>query len=105
MDVDFIESNGTLTTTFAYASGANRLNIVGVDLLDASNNVIASDYHVGYTGTSKESNTYSLWIPQKGKCTLRMLVSKKNDAMTSSGSITLNYTKVDTLHMLSLIHI
>lgn len=101
MDVDFIESNGTLTTTFAYASGANRLNIVGVDLLDASNNVIASDYHVGYTGTSKESNTYSLWIPQKGKCTLRMLVSKKNDAMTSSGSITLNYTKVDTLHMLA----
>ena len=101
MDVNFIEGNGTLNTTFAYSSGSNRLNIVGLDLLDESNNVVASDYHTGYTGNVKENNTYGLWIPQKGKYTLRMLVSKKSDALTSSGNITLNYTKVDTLHMLA----
>lgn len=101
MDVNFNVGGGTFTTTFNYASGNNRLDMVGVDLLDESNSVVASDYHAGFTGTAKNANTYTLWVPQSGKYKLRMMVSKKNEALTSSGNIVLNYTKVDTLHMLA----
>lgn len=101
MGVNFNVGGGTFTTTFNYASGNNRLDMVGVDLLDESNSVVASDYHAGFTGTAKNANTYTLWVPQAGKYKLRMMVSKKNEALTSSGNIVLNYTKVDTLHMLA----
>ena len=101
MDVDFTTGGVTFKTTFEYASGNNRLNMVGVDLLDASNNVVASDYHAGYTGTAKDANEYTLWVPREGKYRLRMMVSKKIENITSSGNIILNYTKVDTLHMLA----
>lgn len=101
MEVEYELDKGTFTTTFNYSSGANRLNIVGVDLLDADNNVVASDYHAGYTGTSKSANVYTLSIAKKGTYKLRMMVSKKTEALTSSGTISMLYTVVDTLHMLA----
>lgn len=101
MKVHFNENKGTLTTTFAYTSGNNRLNLCGVELLDESKQVVTADYHVGYTGTAKSNNVYTLSIPSKGDYTLRFLVSKKTETMTSSGNITFNYTVVDTLHMVA----
>ena len=101
MDVEYELDKGTFTTTFNYSSGNNRLNIVGVDLLDADNNVVASDYHAGYTGTAKNANVYTLSVAKKGTYKLRMMVSKKTEALTSSGVISMLYTVVDTLHMLA----
>ena len=101
MDVRFNEDKGTLNVAFNYQSGSNRLNIVGVDLLDASGSVVTANYHAGFTGTAKNENEYTLSIPNKGDYTLRMMVSKKNEAITSSGTIKLSYTKIDTLHMLA----
>lgn len=101
MDVQFNEDKGTLNMAFNYSSGANRLNLVGVDLLDASGSVVVADYHAGFTGTSKNENEYTLSIPKKGNYTLRIMVSKKSEALTSSGNIKFNYTVVDTLHMLA----
>ena len=101
MDVRFNEDKGTLNVAFNYQSGSNRLNIVGVDLLDAAGSVVTANYHAGFTGTAKNENEYTLSIPNKGDYTLRMMVSKKNEAITSSGTIKLSYTKIDTLHMLA----
>ena len=101
MDVNFEVGGGTFKTTFNYVSGNNRLDMVGVDLLDENNSVVASEYHAGYTGTAKNANEYALWVPREGKYKLRMMISKKNEALTSSGKIDFNYTKVDTLHMLA----
>lgn len=101
MDVRFNEDKGTLNVAFNYQSGSNRLNIVGVDLLDASGSVVTANYHAGFTGTAKNENEYTLSIPNKGDYTLRMMVSKKTEAITSSGTIKLSYTKIDTLHMLA----
>lgn len=53
MDVHFNEDKGTLNVAFNYQSGSNRLNIVGVDLLDASGSVVTANYHAGFTGTAK----------------------------------------------------
>ena len=101
MDVRFNEDKGTLNVAFNYQSGSNRLNIVGVDLLDASGSVVTANYHAGFTGTAKNENEYTLSIPNKDDYTLRMMVSKKTEAITSSGTIKLSYTKIDTLHMLA----
>lgn len=101
MNVRFNEDKGTLNVAFNYQSGSNRLNIVGVDLLDASGSVVTANYHAGFTGTAKNENEYTLSIPNKGDHTLRMMVSKKTEAITSSGTIKLSYTKIDTLHMLA----
>lgn len=101
MNVRFNEDKGTLNVAFNYQSGSNRLNIVGVDLLDASGSVVTANYHAGFTGTAKNENEYTLSIPNKGDYTLRMMVSKKTEAITSSGTIKLSYTKIDTLHMLA----
>lgn len=90
---------GTLKVTFQYASGNNRLQIVGVDLLDHSRDVVASDYHFGTTGTSSTDNTYTLGVPNNGNFTLRYIVSMKDEANTSAGSIALGYEITDTLHM------
>lgn len=101
MDVHFNEDKGTLNVAFNYQSGSNRLNIVGVDLLDAAGSVVTANYHAGFTGTAKNENEYTLSIPNKGDYTLRMMVSKKTESITSSGTIKLSYTKIDTLHMLA----
>lgn len=101
MNVKFDNDKGTLTTTLNYTSGSNRLNIVGVDLLDEAKSVIASDYHAGFTGSNKNANVYTLSVPKKGTYTLRMMVSKKTEELTSSGNIQMLYTVVDTLHMLA----
>ena len=101
MDVHFNENKGTLNVAFNHESGTKRLDIVGVDLLDASGSVITADYHAGFSGTSNNRNEYVLSIPAKGTYKLRLMVSKKTNDLTSTGSIRFNYTVVDTLHMLA----
>lgn len=101
MGVAFEQDKGTLTTTFSYSSGNNRLNIVGVDLIDNTGAVVASDYHAGYTGTAKDANVYTLSVPRKGEYTMRMMCSIKTENLTSSGNISMLYTVIDTLHMVA----
>ncbi len=99
--VRFEAGKGTLVTDFTYQSGNNRLNMVGVDLIDANGNVAVGEYHFGYTGDQKSNASYSLFIPAKGDYKLRLLVSKKTDELTSTGKIGMTYTVVDTLHMVA----
>ena len=50
---------GDCTITLDYASGNNKLQILGIDILDiAGNNVEDSDYHYGTTGTNDSNNSY-----------------------------------------------
>lgn len=100
-DVKFTTPRGTLTTQFAYASGSNRLQIVGVDLLDDERAAVASDYHFGYTGSASADNSYKLSVPYDGQFKLRYLVSFSGEANTSSGNISLTYEVIDTLHMVA----
>lgn len=84
----FTES-GSNKITFTYSSGTHRLNIVGVDVMDVDGkNVVASDYHIGYTGGQKNANSYTLDIPEAGVYTLRFFMEVKTETITSSGNIT-----------------
>ena len=63
------------------------MQIVGVDLLQ-DGAPIAYDYHFGFTGSQKADNTYQVKLPYNGQFTLAYLVSMKNEANTSNGTIT-----------------
>ena len=79
-DITITETQ-TLEVFFKYSSGTHRLNILGVDLLDGSGNIVANDYHTGYTGTGMSANTYLLNYLTPGTYKLRYII---NGAGTSS---------------------
>lgn len=78
---------GTLSTEFLYKSGHCGLSIVGMDILDADNNVVASDYHKGFAGGKLEKNVYGLNVPYAGKFKLRLLCENKTEENVSTGDI------------------
>lgn len=78
---------GRLDVEFLYSSGSHRMNLCGVDLVDATGNVIASDYHYGYTGGQKDHNTYSFDVPYADTFTLRCFGETATESITSNGDI------------------
>ena len=82
-----VNEPGTLATEFLYKSGSCGLSIVGMDLLDANNNVVASDYHKGFAGGKLEKNVYSLTTPYNGQFKLRLFCENKTEENVSNGDI------------------
>lgn len=83
---------GIHTATFKYTSGTHGLNIVGVDIVNADGNIVASDYHIGFTGGASHDNIYSLNIPETGDYLVRFFVEIKTETITANGTITWNPT-------------
>lgn len=86
-----LTSAASLEVRFKYTAGLHRLEILGVDILDGSSNVIASDYHFGYTGGNKDKNTYLLNAVGAGTYTLRYIINA--GLSNSEGNITINTIK------------
>lgn len=84
-----ISAGGTWTFNFAYASGSHRMNLTGVDVVK-DGNVVASDYHIGYTGIAAANNVYTLNIPAAGDYILRYWGEVKTETINSSGNITVS---------------
>ena len=87
MDLDVKTERGALSSEFVYQSGHCGLSIVGMDLLDADNNVVAFDYHKGFSGSEKRQNVYSLNIPYSGKFKLRYFCENRTEENVSTGNI------------------
>ena len=88
---------GRLKFTFTFSTGSHRLNILGVDLLNAESEVVASDYHNGQAGGSHVNNTYT-FITAPGTYTVRYFVEHNtsgNDLRLTNGTITGTLTNVD----------
>ena len=87
----FLEG-GRQTVTFQYTSGNHRLDIAGVDIVDLEGNVVASDYHKGYTGGQKSRNVYTLNIPERGYYLVRYFRDTVTDVISgtwnSNGTVT-----------------
>lgn len=81
-----IFGSGTQTVTFQYTSGNHRLDIAGVDIVNLSGTVVASDYHKGYTGGAKSKNVYKLNIPEPGFYLVRYFRDTVTDAQASFNS-------------------
>ena len=56
------------------------LCMLGCDIVDASNNVVASDYHGGFTGGKDKDNVYTLSNVPAGDYTIRYFVCNSSDS-------------------------
>ena len=100
-----------LQSTFQYSTGNNRTDIVGVEILK-DGNVVFSDYHFGWTGSSgtKLDNVYVLGpVAETGTYTVRYISSvqsaggEKNvntngtitNALLNTGTYTVHITNSD----------
>ncbi|MBR0273167.1 MAG: hypothetical protein IJQ59_03630 [Bacteroidaceae bacterium] len=99
--VGFSRGEGIFNAQFMYASGNHGLTIAGVDLMDKDGNVVASDYHRGFSGTAKTDHNYSFVVPVGGDYTLRYFAVLNPDGSdnTSSGNINLSYAKDYYYHL------
>jgi len=99
--VGFSRGEGTFNAQFMYTSGAHGLTIAGVDLVDKDGNVVASDYHSGFSGTAKTDNNYTFVVPAAGDYTLRYfaVLNPNGSDNTSSGNINLSYVKSYYYHL------
>ncbi|MGM9688844.1 MAG: hypothetical protein ACI3YD_07305, partial [Alloprevotella sp.] len=88
----------TMNVNIAYTSGVDRLDIYGVDLVDATGNVVASNYHAGYAGNPSSANDYSFKLEScnSGNYKLRIFTGSTT---TASGNITVLMKTVYPLHL------
>ena len=85
-----------ISATFRYSSGSCALKILGVDIVDANNNIIAGDYHSGSTGNSSSNNTYTINVADAGTYTMRFYVwtnetERLND---TNGNISISFEEI-----------
>ena len=93
-----LETAGMIDINFLYSSGNHRLEILGVDALNGNGDVVASDYHFGFTGGQKSLNDYFLAGLSAGKYTLRYII---NSGVSSSvGNITIRKFEADVVSAL-----
>lgn len=58
---------GSIWVHINYVTGNNRLNTVGVELIDTeTDKVVSGDYHIGYTGHQYSNRTYCVECPKDG---------------------------------------
>ncbi len=76
-----------------YKSGNHRLNLAGVDLIDANGSIAANDYHSGYTGGQAQNNTFSFTVPNDGTYAIRVMVEDKSESIDATSELT---TKIYT---------
>ena len=76
-------------TTVQYTSGSHRLNFGGADLIDATGNICAVDYHSGFSGGQHSDNTFSFVAPYDGTFAVRVFVEDKTESIDASSNLTI----------------
>ena len=66
---------GDCTITLDYTKGNNKLQILGVDILNVEGEVVDGDYHYGSTGGSDNNRDYTVTIPTIGAYMVRIFVT------------------------------
>lgn len=93
------EEGGKMKLTFKYTSGSHRIDVVGVDVIDAQGNIASDDYHFGYAGSSLVDNVYAIANMSAGDYTLRLLVTTANGNTATNGSVDFAYAIETFLHL------
>ena len=83
-----LKKNQKVEVLIKYTSGSHRLNIGGVDLLEASGAIAANDYHSGYSGGQHSKNTYTFTAPYDGTFTIRAMIENKSESVNAKSTIT-----------------
>ena len=83
-----LKKNQKVEVLIKYTSGNHRLNLGGVDLLEANGSIAANDYHSGYTGGQHSKNTYTLTVPYDGTFTIRGMIENKSESVDANSTVT-----------------
>ena len=104
-----VETPVAADVNFRYTSGDNRLNIRGVEVIDANGNVVAGDYHVGQAGGAHIDNIYSVKVAEAGTYTVRCYATEgqyqqdgktNNDTFeNTNGTIRVELTRFDAVSL------
>ena len=91
----------TATVTFTYIDGGHKLNIRGVEVIDAMGNIVAGDYHVGTAGGTPVDNTYTVNVAEVGTYKVRCYATEGNGDQfnMSHGSIVVSFEKLDVIDL------
>ena len=91
----------TATVTFTYIDGGHKLNIRGVEVIDAMGNIVAGDYHVGTAGGSHVDNTYTVSVAEAGTYKVRCYAAEGNGDQFnhSHGRIVVSFAKLDVMEL------
>ena len=91
----------TATVTFTYIDGGHKLNIRGVEVIDAMGNIVAGDYHVGTAGGSPVDNIYTVSVAEAGTYKVRCYAAEGNGDQfnMSHGSIVVSFAKLDVMEL------
>ena len=81
-----VATEGNVTATFVYNGGNIRMDISGVDLVNANGEVVYSDYHFGYAGGQLVDNVYTLTGVAVGDYTMRMFIPAQKEDITSANN-------------------
>ncbi len=84
---------GECTVTFNYTDGNNKLQILGVDIIDLDGNIVDSDYHFGYTGGAHSNRDYVVEIPSANAYQVRFFVTNAGNGEGFSSKGTISYSK------------
>lgn len=84
-----VATAGDVTATFAYRSGNGsniRMDLGGVDLVNANGEVVYSDYHFGYAGSNLVNNVYTLSSVAVGDYTMRVFIPAQKEDLTAANN-------------------
>lgn len=79
-----LKKNDRVVLTVTYKSGNKRFDLDGADLLDGNGDIVASDYHHGYTGTAMEDNSFAFIVPNDGDFTVRVFCDNREGDIVST---------------------
>ena len=84
-----LKKNQKVEVLVKYTSGAHRLNLGGVDLIDANGSIAANDYHSGFTGGQHSNNTFTFVAPYDGTFTVRAMIENKTESVNATSKLTI----------------
>ena len=90
----------TATVTFEFTGGNHKLNVRGVEVIDAEGNIVAGDYAAKSTGTGTTA-VYTVKAAEAGTYKVRCYATDGNgDSFTqSNGTITVSFAKLDVMEL------
>ena len=88
-----LKRNQKVEVKVEYKSGRHRLNFGGADLLASNGDVVANDYHSGFSGLQFDKNTFTFVAPNNGVFTIRVFVEDMTESIDATSTLT---TKIYT---------
>ena len=91
---------GKLNLLFDYTGGNHGLYMLGVQLIDHNNNIVAQEFKNGFTG-SNSTVAYSVNVIKEGYYTVRYIADYCNGGTDTNGNITLSLAELAVLGTLN----